>query len=76
MRDLVVLLNTIISREHMGWFASHISPGTPLELGCAAGVSFQERLAMGLYGARKGFSDGDRVDNASWKRSGIPDKAL
>jgi hypothetical protein len=44
-----------------GLFASHISPGTPLELGCIAGVSFQERLQMGLYDTRKGFSDGDRV---------------
>ena len=25
------------------------------------GVSFQERLQMGLYDTRKGFADGDRV---------------
>jgi hypothetical protein len=45
-----------------GLFASHISPGGPLELGCTLGVSFQERLRMGLYDARRAISDGDRVN--------------
>lgn len=43
-----------------GLFASHISPGTPLELGCS-GVTFTERLQMGVYGVRKSLSEGDKV---------------
>jgi hypothetical protein len=43
-----------------GLFASHISPGTPLELGCS-GVTFTERLQMGVYGARKSLSEGGKV---------------
>lgn len=45
----------------MGLFASHISPGSPLDLGCSVGVSFLERVQMGLYDARKGIAEGDRV---------------
>jgi hypothetical protein len=44
-----------------GLFASHISPGSPLELGCIAGVSFLERVEKGLYGVGKGLKEGDRV---------------
>lgn len=45
----------------MGLFASYISPPGNLELGCTAGVSFQERLRMGLYDARRAIGEGDRV---------------
>jgi hypothetical protein len=44
-----------------GLFASHISPGSPLELGCIAGVSFLGRVEMGLYDVGKGLKEGDRV---------------
>jgi hypothetical protein len=44
-----------------GLFASHISPGSPLELGCIAGVSFLERVEMGVYDIGKGLKKGDRV---------------
>ena len=52
----------ILGGIRKGLFASHISPGTPLELGCSLGVPFLERLQMGLYDARKAISEGDRVN--------------
>lgn len=55
------LVKRMVSGVKAGLFAAHISPRGNLELGCALGVSFQERLQMGLYDTRKGFSDGDRV---------------
>jgi len=32
-----------------------------LELGCVAGVTFLERVEMGLYDVGKGLKEGDRV---------------
>ena len=55
------LVNRMLSGVRAGLFAAHIPPPGNLELGTALGVSFQERLQMGLYDTRKGFTDGDRV---------------
>ena|SRR5271170_7963466 len=41
--------------------ATHIPSHGPLEPGCTIGVTFQERLQMGLYDARKGLADRDGV---------------
>lgn len=54
------LVYKLLGGIRQGLFASHISPGTPLELGCS-GVRFLERVQMGLYGARKSLSEGDKV---------------
>jgi hypothetical protein len=54
------LVYKLLGGIRQGLFASHISPGTPLELGCS-GVTFLERLQMGVYEARKSLSEGDRV---------------
>jgi hypothetical protein len=54
------LVYKMLGGVKQGLFASHISPGTPLELGCS-GVTFTERLQMGVYGARKSLSEGDKV---------------
>jgi hypothetical protein len=55
------LVYKLLGGIRQGLFASHISPGTPLELGCIAGVSFLERVEMGLYDIGKGLKEGDRV---------------
>jgi len=55
------LVKRMLSGVKAGLFAAHIPPLGPLELGTVLGVSFQERLQMGLYDTRKGFADGDRV---------------
>jgi len=55
------LVSRMLSGVKAGLFAAHIPPPGPLELGTVLGVSFQERLQMGLYDTRKGFADGDRV---------------
>jgi hypothetical protein len=55
------LVYKLLGGIRQGLFASHISPGSPLELGCVAGVSFLERVEMGLYDVGKGLKKGDRV---------------
>lgn len=54
------LVYKLLGGIRQGLFASHISPGTPLDLGCS-GVTFLERLQMGVYDVRKCLSEGDRV---------------
>jgi hypothetical protein len=55
------LVKRMLSGVKAGLFAAHIPPPGNLELGCTLGVTFQERLQRGLYEARKGIGEGDRV---------------
>lgn len=56
------LVKKIASGVRTGLFAAHISPQGVLDYGCGLGVSFSERLQMGLYDDLRGFSEGDEVN--------------